>query len=163
MQWCIVLAACHTQKSTPGHPVRGKRPMWPVSQQLDWHTQAPRTAIIVSACVYLEIIHALCMCKGVHMNVVCAIYAVSYRWYLYPHSHIPDGLYTLPLLSLMFSVWSHTSPASLSVPRGGVTGLFSILGYSQKLPEPLSSPGLCHSEGLKALIHLLTCKWQAPW
>lgn len=108
--------------------------MWPVSQQLDWHTQTPRTAIIVCACAYLQIIHTLRM--WMHTGIIL-LHILWPTGDTYIHTIIFQMYYTLlplPLLSLMFSVWSHTLPALLSVPHD-VTGLFSILGYSQSTTQ----------------------------
>lgn len=105
MQWCIVLAACHTQKSTPGHPVRGKRPMWPVSQQLDWHTQVPRTAIIISACVYLEIIHCAYARECTWMSFVL------YMLWATGDTYILTVIFQMDYIRFLFLVWCFQSEA----------------------------------------------------
>lgn len=61
-----LLAACHTQNSTSGHPAGGKRPTWPVSQQLDWQVNTLRTMTIVCLCIFRNT-RFLCVCLCVHV------------------------------------------------------------------------------------------------
>lgn len=85
--WCIVLAACHTQNSTSGHPAGGKRPIWPVAQQLGWQANALRTATIVYVDIFRNT-HVLCVC------VMCITHTYNAPYMLWTWSLLCVYVYT---------------------------------------------------------------------